>query len=195
MNNFHKYYFMMNKIKGTVCSSVSDRRETVFKNFPAEILAPKGSAKLHTIGRLDADTEGLLILTTDGVLSNFLTRPENKIQKKYYVELLKKVDILGKTKYSATVKNGIILPPEKKFGEQWCSGAEIDWMEDVNETSACIVTITEGKFHEIKRIFRALENEVTYLKRISIGNLYLDEAIKPGTYRELTVEEIKLLST
>ena len=82
-----KFYFLMNKKSGFVCSTVSDRRQTVYEAFPEDILTDENGAKLHSVGRLDADTEGLLLFTNDGKLSDFLTRPQNKIEKTYLVGL------------------------------------------------------------------------------------------------------------
>ena len=133
-----KFYFLMNKKSGFVCSTVSDRRQTVYVAFPKDILADENGAKLHSVGRLDA---------------------------------------------------GLVLPPEKKAGEQKSGGAKIDWLNE-NE---CKITLTEGKFHEVKRIFRALGNEVVFLRRIKMAGLVLDESLKPGEYRTLNESEIEAL--
>lgn len=179
------FYFLMNKASGEVCSTVSDSHKTVYEHFPAEFLTSNG-AKLHTIGRLDADTEGLLLFTNDGKLSDFLTRPENKIEKTYFVRLKEKVTEIQQEEYKSQAKKGVTLPPEKKSPEQKSNGAKIDWLSE-NE---CKITLTEGKFHEVKRIFRALGNEVTYLKRINFAGLSLDESLKAGECRKLSEEEL-----
>lgn len=186
-----KLFFMMNKAGGTVCSTVSDRRKTVYEAFPAEKLISPEGAKLHSIGRLDADTEGLLLFTNDGMASNFLTRPENKIEKTYFVKLAENVGESEKTEYVRRAKKGLVLPPEKKACEQFSEGCLIEW--EAGSSDTCTIRVTEGKFHEVKRIFRALGNEVSYLKRISFADIELDEGLAPGTYRKLTEEEISRL--
>ena len=184
-----KFYFLMNKKSGFVCSTVSDRRQTVYEAFTKDILADENGAKLHSVGRLDADTEGLLLFTNDGKLSDFLTRPQNKIEKTYLVGLKNSVSSSEQKNYAKKAENGLVLPPEKKAGEQKSGGAKIDWLNE-NE---CKITLTEGKFHEIKRIFRALGNEVVFLRRIKMAGLVLDESLKPGEHRTLTESEIEAL--
>ena len=184
-----KFYFLMNKKSGFVCSTVSDRRQTVYEAFTKDILADENGAKLHSVGRLDADTEGLLLFTNDGKLSDFLTRPQNKIEKTYLVGLKNSVSSSEQKNYAKKAENGLVLPPEKKAGEQKSGGAKIDWLNE-NE---CKITLTEGKFHEVKRIFRALGNEVVFLRRIKMAGLVLDESLKPGEHRTLTESEIEAL--
>lgn len=180
----------MNKAAGTVCSSVSDRRRTVYESFPPEILYDKNGAKLHTVGRLDADTEGLLLLTNDGKLSNFLTRPENKIKKTYLVVLKNPVLEDEQKIYSKKTEAGLPLPAEKKFGEQKSGPAFLEWISE-NE---CKITLTEGKFHEVKRVFRALGNEVEKLMRVSFAGIPLPKDLKSGEWRALTEYELEKLS-
>ena len=184
-----KFYFLMNKKSGFVCSTVSDRRQTVYEAFTKDILADENGAKLHSVGRLDADTEGLLLFTNDGKLSDFLTRPQNKIEKTYLVGLKNSVSSSEQKNYAKKAENGLVLPPEKKAGEQKSGGAKIDWLNE-NE---CKITLTEGKFHEVKRIFRALGNEVVFLRRIKMAGLVLEESLKPGEHRTLTESEIEAL--
>ncbi len=184
-----KFYFLMNKKSGFVCSTVSDRRQTVYVAFPKDILADENGAKLHSVGRLDADTEGLLLFTNDGKLSDFLTRPQNKIEKTYLVGLKNSVSSSEQKNYAKKAENGLVLPPEKKAGEQKSGEAKIDWLNE-NE---CKITLTEGKFHEVKRIFRALGNEVVFLRRIKMAGLVLDESLKSGEYRTLNESEIEAL--
>ena len=184
------FYFLMNKKAGEVCSTVSDSHKTVYENFPKDALF-SGKAKLHSVGRLDCDTEGLLIFTNDGKLSNFLTRPENKIEKTYFVRLRDFLTTEKQREYSEKVKNGVILPPEKKSPEQKSLGAKLEWISE-NE---CEITLIEGKFHEIKRIFRSLENEVVYLKRIKFAGIEIDENLEKGKWRNLTESEVGVLKS
>ncbi len=185
----------MNKAGGTVCSTVSDRRKTVYSDFPSELLSSAGTS-LHTVGRLDADTEGLLIFTNDGKLSNFLTRPENKIRKVYFVRLLRKLSPAEQDSYKTEAEKGVSLPPEKKFGVQQGGSAQIEWIcgdGDSGFSDSCKISVTEGKFHEVKRIFRALGNEVVYLKRIEFATICLDENLAPGAFRALSEDEVRSL--
>ncbi len=185
---FEYFYFMMNKAHGEVCSTVSDLSVTVFSHFTEKELL-SNNVKLHTIGRLDKDTTGLLLFTNDGFLSNFLTRPENKIEKTYFVTLKNKVSLLEQKEYSLKAKKGLTLLPEKKALEQKSAGAVIKWQKE-NE---CFITVTEGKFHEVKRIFLALGNEVTSLKRINFAGVTLDPSLQEGKWRALTSEELEIL--
>ena len=182
------YYFLMNKAAGEVCSTVSDGHRTVYEHFSPDQLISNG-AKLHSVGRLDCDTEGLLLFTNDGQLSNFLTRPENKIEKTYFVRLKNPLTLLRQKEYSEQAEKGLTLPPEKKSPEQKSAGAKITWLTQ-NE---CEITLTEGKFHEVKRIFRALGNEVIYLKRVKFAGLELEESLPVGQYRPLYESEVRTL--
>lgn len=184
-----KIYLVMNKPSNYVCSSVSDSHKTVYDLLSLELknlLKAKRGEKIHTVGRLDCDTTGLLLFTNDGFFSNFITRNENKIPKTYQVELEKSVPKINQTFYKNKFKTGIILPAEKKSSEEFVDNAIIKF---ITETK-CEVTITQGKFHQIKRMFLSLENKVVNLKRLSIGNLQLDENLTFGEYRSLTKEEL-----
>lgn len=184
-----KIYLVMNKPSGYVCSSVSDSHKTVYDLLPLELqnlLHAKRGEKIHTVGRLDCDTTGLLIFTTDGFFSNFITRNENKIPKTYKVILKNPVSDRMQTEYKNHFKNGIILPAEKKSPEEFVDNAIIKFLTQTE----CNVTITQGKFHQIKRMFLAEKNEVAELKRIKIGNFTLEESLQVGKYRFLTKEEV-----
>lgn len=180
------YYFLMNKASGEVCSTVSDSHRTVYEHFPSDFLVSNG-AKLHSVGRLDCDTEGLLLFTNDGKLSDYLTRPENKIEKTYFVRLKNPVTEIQQKEYCQKAEQGLTLPPEKKFPEQKSNGAKIHWLSN----SECEITLTEGKFHEVKRIFRALENEVVYLKRTKFAGLDLDDDLKPGEWKRMNLDFLR----
>lgn len=178
----------MNKKAGEVCSTVSDRHHTVYEHFLPHVLVSNG-AKLHTVGRLDLDTEGLLLFTNDGKLSDFLSRPENKISRTYFVRLKQSVSEKEQAVYAQKAQAGLILPAEKKIAEQKSCGAKILWQSQ-NE---CTVTLCEGKFHEVKRIFRALLNEVVYLQRIQFAFFALEPNLKAGQWRPLLDCEVKKL--
>ncbi len=188
-------HLMMNKAAGYVCSTKEGEHETVF-----DLLAPEDRHKylggeLELVGRLDVDTEGLLILTTDGQLNHELTSPRHHVDKTYLVRLENPVDDESKRSYEAKLKKGIHIQADGKDGEADCLPAQISWGdEDGNRTDdTCRLTISEGKFHQVKRMFAALGNRVEYLKRISIGSLHLDENLAPGEYRDLRAEEIEMM--
>lgn len=181
-------YLVMNKPSGYVCSTVSDRSKTVYElleNFKNE--NQKEFSKLHTIGRLDKDTEGLLLFTTDGNFSDYITRKENQIEKTYYVELEKKVFKDEQLLYKEKFEKGIFIPEEKKAKSFTTLPAKIIWLSE----NSCNLTIQEGKFHQVRRMFLAMNNFVTYLKRISIGKLFLDKTLSKGEYKILSQKEIE----
>ena len=175
-----KIYLIMNKPCGYVCSAVSDSHKTVYELLPQELQALVRNAKrgerLHTVGRLDCNTSGLLLFTNDGYFSDRLTRPQNKIQKCYEAVLRDPVEAPAQTEYAARLAKGIILPAEKKAPEQKCEGAKLEFLDPTH----CRITLTEGKFHEVRRLFRALGNEVQELRRLSLGKYSLPPDLKEG---------------
>ena len=196
-----KIYLMMNKPCGYVCSAVSDSHKTVYELLSPElqqlVQGAKRGERLHTVGRLDCDTSGLLLFTNDGMFSHKIAAtavPEalegphkNAIILKTYLATLKnQVPQDLQTSYITRAAQGLMLPPEKKAPEQKAAPSELTF---INETN-CRITITEGKFHEVRRIFLALGNEVTALKRIAIGNLELPQDLAPGQYKSFTPEQI-----
>lgn len=168
-------YFMLNKPAGVISATEDDTQQTVldfFENEPYKNLYP--------VGRLDKDTEGLLLITNDGPLGHHLLSPKKHIPKTYYVKLdhgLIQADIDALEKGVDIGEKNLTLP------------AKIEVIEE----TAVHITITEGKFHQVKRMFEAVSNKVLYLKRISMGSLQLDETLKLGEYRKLTAEELALL--
>lgn len=199
-------YLMMNKKQNTVCTADEGWHERVFESIEEKYLHPKGLTKLHAVGRLDLDTEGFLLLTTDGKLSHKLTDPTTHITKTYLVYLRDFCTYDEQQEYSKAFAAGVTVPAEKKSPEFIAKPAELRWydLENYNEIekyctltgaelSYCTLTITEGKFHQVKRMFRAMGNEVIFLKRIAMGNLKLDSNLLPGEYRELTEEEVLAL--
>ena len=174
-------YIIMNKPKGYVCSAASDSHKTVYELLPSELQDLVKNAKrghrLHTVGRLDADTTGLLLLTTDGHFSHRITA--GGMTKTYRAVLMSTVEASNQQQYSTCAAQGLVLAPEKKAPEQQAAPAKIKFIcENTAE-----ITLTEGKFHEVRRIFRALGNEVTDLKRIAIGKLELPPDLAEGEYR------------
>lgn len=179
-------YFMMNKKAGAVCSTKSDSHQTVYEFLSPEDNQKRLGGSLSTVGRLDADTEGLLIFTTDGELNHKLTFPKYEVKKTYLVHLEHSVEDSEKSEYIQKAQEGIHMPAAANDPACDAKPCVIEFLSD----DKCTITVTEGRFHEVKRIFIALENEVVYLKRLSMGTLKLDESLEAGKYRSLTREEI-----
>lgn len=172
-------YIMMNKPQGVVSATEDNRDTTVVdlleKNLQAFDPAP--------VGRLDKDTEGFLLLTNDGQLAHKLLSPKKHVPKTYFAHIEGRVD---KSDIDA-FENGIILDDGY---ETLPAKLEILVQGEVSQVE---IIIYEGKFHQIKRMFQAVDKEVIYLKRMAMGNLKLDENLEKGEYRELKEEELKLL--
>ena len=171
------YHLMMNKPDGYICATEDMREKTVLDLLPDDEF-PKN--KLFPAGRLDKDTEGFVFLTTDGKLAHRVTGPKNHVNKKYFVQ----IDKIMKPEWVAHFKQGIVIDD----GYQ-CKSAFLE----ILTKNTCHLTIFEGKFHQVKRMFEALGATVTYLKRVQIGSLLLDDSLQLGEYRELTPAETTLL--
>ena len=181
---------MMNKPAGYVCSAKSGAHETVFDLLPPELPLSFLGGDLGMVGHLDVDTEGLLLFTSDGVLNHKLSSPKYRVPKIYLVTLRDAVSEKERARYESSLGKGIHIAAEG-HEEAWdCLPAQIAWDTDDH---VCRVTVHEGKFHEIKRMFAALQNEVVGLKRLQVGGVKLDENLKSGQVRELTPEEINAL--
>ena len=175
---YQKYfYYMLNKPAGYVSATV-DSKETTVMNLLKEYNRPD----LFPVGRLDKDTEGLLLISNDGILAHDLLSPKKHISKKYFVIL----------KESIHDEQIVRLESGVDIGEKNITLPAL--IEKLDETSLNI-SITEGKFHQIKRMFEAVSNKVIYLKRISMGKIMLDERLSLGEFRPLTEEEITILKT
>ncbi len=189
-------YFMLNKPAGYVCSTKSDSHNLVMELLKDEENRKYLGGNLNMVGRLDLDTEGLLIITSDGLLNHKLTFPKYRAEKTYLVYLRDKVDCEKRKFYKEEIVRGIHIDAEGKAAEADCAPANLEW-KDEDEfpeiPAVCLISVYEGMFHEIKRIFKALGNEVIYLKRLKINNLNLDPNLKPGEYRTLSGEELELL--
>ena len=168
-------YYMLNKPAGVV-SATEDRRDTTV----IDLIKEKKRKDLFPVGRLDKDTEGLLLITNDGDLAHRLLAPKKHVDKVYYAKI-----------------DGMVTEEDvKRFAEGINIGAEEEEMTKLDimksaEESEIRLTVQEGKFHQVKRMFLAVGKEVTYLKRERMGTLCLDENLKPGEYRLLTEEEIE----
>ena len=175
---YEKYeYYMLNKPAGVV-SATEDKRDTTV----LDLIQEKQRKDLFPVGRLDKDTEGLLLITNDGSLAHQLLSPKKHVKKTYFVRIEKPVS----PEDVKMLEDGLDIGEEKKT-----LPAEISHLSP-GKTSLCL-TIKEGKFHQIKRMFQAVDNKVLYLKRLSMGSLMLDENLAPGEYRPLTEEEIERL--
>lgn len=173
-------YLMMNKPQGVVSATEDNYDKTVIDLLEDE----DKFYEPFPVGRLDKDTEGLLLITNNGQLAHDLLSPKKHVDKTYYVEVAEEV-IEDDVK---AFEEGILLTEENYK----TLPAKLNIIES-GYPSKCYVTIKEGKFHQVKRMFLAINNEVTYLKRVSMGPLKLDETLELGEYRHLTEEELNLL--
>ena len=174
-------YIMMNKPKDTVSATEDAIEKTV-----VDILNEEDRIqKVFPVGRLDKDTEGLMLLTNDGDLAHRLISPKKNVEKKYYVEVNGEL----KNEHLKVVKKGVILEDGYR-----CKPARLEILDSSESSSKANIYITEGKFHQVKRMMKSLGVTVTYLKRLSIGNLSLDKNLKLGEYRYLTDEELNKLN-
>lgn len=169
-------YIMLNKPAGVISATKDERHKTVI-----DIVSEFAHYEIHPIGRLDIDTEGLLILTNDGKLTHNIISPKKHIPKTYYAKLRDDLD----PKVIELFKEGITLGD----GYQCMSAT----LKILNPREIELI-IYEGKFHQVKRMFKAVENEVLFLKRIAMNNLELDPRLELGEYKELSEDELKLLS-
>ena len=188
--NLHKnLYLMMNKPQHYVCSTKEGDHETVFDLLDDSLRTPYLQDKLHLVGRLDMDTEGLLLFTTDGELTHRLISPKSHISKTYLCGLEHTETAEHQTAITAKFENGIKVGPEDNEQGFTAQPAQITWL---NDTTAHL-TIYEGKYHQVKRMFAAVGNRIVYLKRISMGQLQLDESLELGEYKELSESDLQLL--
>ena len=179
---YQKYvYIMMNKPQNVISATEDAIDKTV-----VDLLEEKDRIyKVFPVGRLDKDTEGLMLLTNDGELAHKLISPKKDVEKKYYVEVSGEL----KEEHLELVKDGLVIDEGYK-----CKSAQLEILESSKVKSIANIYITEGKFHQVKRMMKALGTTVTYLKRLSIGTLELDKTLKLGEYRYLTDKEIKNLN-
>lgn len=206
--DFHsEIYLMMNKIQHTISSNKDGEHQTVFDLLEEDLKTPYLQEKLHLVGRLDMDTEGLLIFTTDGELTHKLISPKSNIGKTYFVSLEKEFSEEEKQNIEQLFQEGIAVGPEDNEQGFTCKPAQVSWpnkevcdsicknssYDSSKIKTAALLTITEGKYHQVKRMFKAVNNKVEFLKRIKFGKLELDNLLKPGEYKILTNEEINTI--
>ena len=169
------YYYMLHKPSGVITATEDKMHETVMS-----LLGEDARKDLFPVGRLDKDTEGLLLITNDGELSHALLSPRKHVPKTYFVEVPKKLD-MGQIE---ALERGVDIGDDKKT-----LPAKAEILDDTH----IYLTICEGRYHQVKRMLQAVGSEVLYLKRVSFGVLTLDETLEKGSYRALTEEEITAL--
>ncbi|MCC0700270.1 rRNA pseudouridine synthase [Clostridioides sp. ZZV15-6383] len=172
-------YLMMNKPDGYVSATTDKYDPTVLDLIDLSYLA----FEPFPVGRLDKDTEGLLVLTNDGKLSHRVLSPKKHVPKTYYA----KIDGVVTEEDVKAFLEGVVLDDGYKT-----MPSQLNILKSDDE-SEIELTIHEGKFHQVKRMFESVGKKVVYLKRLSMGNLKLDESLELGEYRELTDEEVKLI--
>ena len=175
-------YFMLNKPKGIVSATRDNREKTVLDLLRPGLLDSDRKREIVPAGRLDKDTEGLLLLTDDGALVHGLLAPRNHVDKTYLVEASKPLSPAD----IEALQNGVDIGEKKRT-----LPAKVELLDERHIR----LTIHEGKFHQVKRMLQAVDNEVVDLKRLSFGPLLLDEGLEPGTFRELTEAEITRLQS
>jgi 16S rRNA pseudouridine516 synthase len=168
-------YYLLNKPAGVVSATTDQKEKTVL-----DLLKDAPGKDLFPVGRLDKDTLGLLLITNDGELAHHLLSPRKHIPKTYLVN----------TRYPLDESAVIRLTEGVDIGEDHPT---LPAKVEILDANRIKLTITEGKFHQVKRMLRAVDNEVMGLKRLSMGSLTLDEELIPGEYRPLTREEIEKL--
>ena len=169
-------YFVLNKPAGYVTSTSDSDGVNVMSLLNGEVIK-----NLFPVGRLDKDTEGLLLITDDGELSHRLLSPKKHVNKTYYVECQSPIS----DSELESLINGVDIGDETPT-----KPAEVARVDD----KTIKLTITEGRYHQVKRMLEAVDNKVTYLKRLSFGNLILDELnVNPGEYIKLGASQIEEL--
>ncbi len=176
-------YYLLNKPQGVVSATEDKFHKTV-----VDLIEGRQRKDLFPVGRLDIDTEGLVLITNDGELAHRLLSPRHHVDKQYYGVVAGELpkDAARQFRQGITLSDGTVTMP-----------AQLTELPDsdlaAKGNTQVLVTIQEGKFHQVKRMFEALGCKVVYLKRMSMGPLKLDRTLKPGEYRALTEEEIKEL--
>lgn len=173
-------YYMLNKPQGVVSATEDNLHRTVI-----DLIGEAARGDLFPVGRLDIDTEGLLLITNDGDLAHRLLSPKKHVDKQYFAKVkgTLPVDAAEQMAAGMTLKDETAVKP-----------ARLEILREISgEAAPCtevLLTIQEGRFHQVKRMFEALNCQVVFLKRLSMGSLKLDETLLPGEYRKLTDEEL-----
>lgn len=171
-------YYLLYKPAGCVSATEDRLHKTVM-----DYLSDTVRKDLFPVGRLDLDTEGLLLITNDGALAHDLLSPSKHVEKTYYAKVKGRVTEDDVNRF----KKGVDIGEEKPT-----KPAKLVIMSE-DDISEIRLTITEGKFHQVKRMFEAVGKEVVYLKRLSMGSLTLPDDLAPGDYRPLTIQELESL--
>lgn len=171
------YHIMLNKPSGVITATEDKHGDKTVLDLIADTY-PK--EKLFPVGRLDKDTVGFVFLTTDGQLAHRIINGKKDVPKTYYVT----IDANIEPSFVSEFKNGIVIDDGYK-----CKSAELE----IIDSRSCNLTIYEGKFHQVKRMFEALDRIVVFLRRIKIGGVFLDDALPLGEYREMSEEELMLI--
>ena len=179
--SYEKYvYYMLHKPAGVVSATEDKREKTGLDLLKSE----DRRDGIFPVGRLDKDTEGFLLLTDDGDLAHRLLSPRKHVDKTYYAKIAGSVTEAHIERF----REGLDIGDEKKT-----LPAMLEILASEPETSEIRITIHEGRFHQVKRMFEAVGCKVTYLKRLSMGAVALDETLAPGDYRPLNEKERELL--
>lgn len=179
---YEKYvYYLLHKPAGCVTAKQDNVHKTVMEYFPDEIR----TKDIAPVGRLDLDTEGLLLFTNDGPLTHHLLSPTHHIPKTYYAVLNKEVPEMAVELF----KNGVDIGDDKLTLPAELTILPVSTYENGEDVYSAELTISEGRFHQVKRMFEAVGCTVIYLKRLSMGSLTLGN-LEKGEYRKLTEEEI-----
>lgn len=171
-------YYMLHKPAGVVSATKDTKEKTVI-----DLITGTKRKDLFPVGRLDKDTEGLLLITNDGELAHRLLAPGKHVDKVYFARIQGCVTAEDVSAFSAGLDIG---------DETLTMPARLEILSS-GETSEIQVTIQEGRYHQVKRMFEAVNKKVIYLKRLSMGTLHLDESLEKGAFRTLTKEEIERL--
>ena len=171
-------YWMLNKPAGVVSATRDDGSETV-----VDLVEGKSRKDLFPVGRLDKDTVGLLLITNDGQLAHRLLSPAHHVDKVYFARL----------DHAATEEDVAAFQAGLDIGDEDLTlPAQLE-IPNAQQPTEVLVTLREGRYHQVKRMFEARDNEVVYLKRLSMGSLVLDPALAEGESRRLTAEELACL--
>ncbi len=173
------HYLMLHKPQGVVSATKDNHDKTVI-----DLIHEDFKDKLFPVGRLDKDTEGLLLLTDDGMLAHELLSPKKHVDKVYFAKVAGRFTEEEIKRF----REGLDIGNGEKAKE-----AFLEILKAGEDQSEVLITITEGKFHQVKRMAKAVGSEVLYLKRLSMGPLKLDEELEIGTYRRLSEEELHKL--
>lgn len=185
-------YILMNKPKNCVCSRVSDKSQTVYEVLELALskiganISQEQLKSLSSLGRLDKDTTGLLLFSTNGSFNHYVTDEKNKIPKTYYVKLKKSLTKTQQIEYKKKLEDGIWLVAEKKAKKVFVKNQKVQWESE----NTCFFTIEQGIFHQVRRSFLSLGNEVLELHRVKIGDLEIPKDLNFGNVRILLKKDI-----